>query len=386
MQGKVTLFITQVQSKPYFCVNKTVIMKFRTLIVILLSISMLGIADDADAQRRRKPKGKYAARKKNNKKLSHYKGGVRGYGRFKPYYFVGANLNAGNYFGDLAPVNKAASTDISFTRPGIGFHAGYKFHHSIAVRAGLNWVRVSGDDFTSDPTGEDSAPRYARNLSFRNDIKEFQLGFEIYLLPNHGGMDRRLPLNAYLFVGGAIFQHDPMGKVPDADYQLDQTGATAAPQAGEWVKLRPLGTEGQNLGVVEPYSSVEFSVPVAIGANLRLPALDLNVGLEVGFRYLFTDYIDDVSSNYVGLDQFTDDVARILSDRSGEPTNFQGEARDLSGVSIVNNGGFFSSGFQGGGVDGATRGNPDNNDMIFVTQLKLTYLFSSSPKRSAKFR
>jgi hypothetical protein len=357
-------------------------MKLRTLKIIVLSILMLGLADRAEAQR-----NKYKKRKQTNKKISHYKGGVTGYGRFKPYYFVGANINAGNYFGDLAPVNKAASTDISFTRPGFGVYGGYKFHHSMAVRAGLNWVRVSADDFSADRASEASIPRYARNLSFRNDIKEFQLGLEFSILPNYGGKDQRLPVNAYVFIGGAVFQHEPKGKMPEFDYQSDPSGGTPAPNAGEWVKLRDLGTEGQNLGIVEPYSKVEFSIPIAIGGTLRLPGTDLNAGLEFGFRYLFTDYIDDVSTNYVGLDQFTDPVARILSDRSAEATNYKGKARDLSGLGIVNQpNGFNSSGFIGAGTDGAVRGNPDNNDMIFITQLKLTYFFSYRPKRSAKFR
>lgn len=358
-------------------------MKMKTLIILILSIATLGFTNDAEAQNKYK-KRKY---KKNNRKISHYKGGVRGYGRFKPYYFIGANVNAGNYFGDLAPVAKAASSDLSFTRPGFGFQVGYKFQHSLTLRAGLNWVRVSAEDFSSDPASEEGIARYARNLSFRNDIKEFQLGLEVSLLPNHGGMNQRLPINAYLFFGGAIFLHDPMGKVPDADYQSDLTGATAAPQAGEWVKLRPLGTEGQNLGVVEPYSNVEFSIPVAVGATLRIPGTNFNAGVEFGLRYLFTDYIDDVSGSYVDHNSFTDPLGRILSDRSAEPTSFNGDARDTGGIDIHNLGtGFNSSAFIGGGYDGAVRGNPENNDMIFVSQLKLTYLFSSSPKRSAKFR
>ncbi len=362
-------------------------MKWRTITVLFLSILMLGIADDAEAQRRR-ARGKYAKRKQTNRKISHYRGGSRGYGRFKPYMFLGANINAGNYFGDLAPVNKAASTDISFTRPGFGIHAGYKFHHSVAVRAGLNWVRVFGDDFSSDPTDENSIQRYARNLSFRNDIKEFQLGLEVSLLPNYGGVDQRLPLNAYLFFGGAVMLHEPMGLVPDADYQTDINGGTPAPQAGEWVKLRPLGTEGQNEGVVEAYSNLEISIPVAVGATLRLPGTDLNAGVEFGIRYLFTDYIDDVSTNYVGANLFTDDLARIMSDRSAEPTSSQGETRITDGLGIHNTSetGLYSSSFIGAGYDGAVRGNPDNNDLIFVSQIKLTYLISSSPKRGAKFR
>ncbi len=374
-------FVTQVQSKNYFCVIKTVVMKMRSLIIFVLTLLMLGIADNVDAQR----KNKYKRRRQTNKKISHYKGGQRGYGRFHPYLFFGAQLNAGNYFGDLAPVNKAASTDISFTRPGFGFEAGYKFHHSVGFRAGINWVRVSADDFSADPTAEASIPRYARNLSFRNDIMEFQAGVEISLLPNYGGIEQRQPINAYLFIGGAVFLHDPKGQVPDLDYQ--SAGTPAAPQAGEWVSLRDLGTEGQNLGVAEPYSKVEFSVPIAVGATMRLPGTNLNASLEFGFRYLFTDYIDDVSTQYVNLDRFTDPLARIMSDRSAEATSFKGDTRDLSGLQINNfNTGFNSSTLIGAGFDDSVRGNPDNNDMIFITSLKVRYFLSKAPKRSAKFR
>lgn len=359
-------------------------MKLRNLLVVILSVALLGMADHADAQR----KSKYKKRRQTNRKVSHYKGGTRGYGRFEPYIYAGAALNAGNYFGDLAPVAKAASTDISFTRPGFGLYAGYKFHHSMAVRAGLNWVRVTGDDFAADPNSESDLPRYARNLSFRNDIKEFQLGLEIYLLPNYGGPNQRLPINAYLFFGAAVFHHEPMGKAPEADYQSDITGATAAPNAGEWVKLRPLGTEGQNLGIVEPYKNIGISIPVSIGAQMRLPGTQLNAGLEFGIRYLFTDYIDDVSSNYVDLTNFTDPLARIMSDRSAEAVSSKGDARNTTGLQINNSQshGYYASGYIGGGSDGAKRGNPDDNDMIFVTQLKLTYIIGGTTRQRAKYR
>lgn len=362
-------------------------MKLKSLIIICLSILMLGVADNAEAQRR----NKYKKRRQTNKKVSSYKGGSRGFGRFEPYLFAGAAINAGNYFGDLAPVAKAASTDISFTRPGFGFYAGYKFHHSIAVRAGLNWFRVSADDFSSDPTSEADLPRYARNLSFRNDIKELQLGIEIHLLPNYGGPNQRIPLNAYLFFGAAVFHHEPMGKVPDFDYQTDINGGVAAPSAGEWVKLRPLGTEGQNLGITPSYKNIEISVPVSVGITMRLPGTPLDAGLEFGIRYLFTDYIDDVSTNYVdlaALEANDGTLARILSDRSAEPTNFRGDARVTDNL-LINNSqthGYYASGYIGGGGDGVIRGNPDDNDLVFVTQLKLTYILGGTTQRRAKYR
>lgn len=359
-------------------------MKLKSLLIILFSIAMLGLADHADAQRR----NKYKKRRKTNRKVSRYSGSSRSSGRFEPFLFVGAAVNAGNYFGDLAPVAKAASTDISFTRPGFGVYAGYKFHHSMAVRAGINWIRVSGDDFSADPASESDLPRYARNLSFRNDIKEFQLGLEIYLLPNYGGPNGRNPFNAYLFFGGTVFHHEPMGKVPEADYQTDQTGATAAPNAGEWVKLRELGTEGQNQGLGESYGNISFSVPVTVGAQMRIPGTQLNAGIEFGIRYMFTDFIDDVSGNYVDLSNFTDPLARIMSDRSSEPTSFKGEGRDVTGLLINNNQshGYYASGYIGGGSNDAIRGNPDDNDMIFVTQLKLTYIIGGVTRQRAKYR
>ncbi|SNS50615.1 hypothetical protein SAMN05421640_0435 [Ekhidna lutea] len=365
-------------------------MKLKSLLVIILSVAMLGLADNAEAQR----KNKYKARKKTNRKVSHYKGGIRGYGRFEPYLFVGAQVNAGNYFGDLAPVNKAASTDVSFTRPGFGLSGGYKFHHSLAITADINWVRIFGDDFTSDPGTEDGFPRYARNLSFRNDIKEFRLALQIFLFPNHGGPNQRLPFNAYLSLGGTVFHHEPKGKVPEFDHQAGGTDSTTpAPQAGEWVKLRPLGTEGQNLGIVEPYKSIAFSLPVALGAQIRLPNTQLNAGIELGIRYLFTDYIDDVSTEYVSLQTLEDNdgvLARIMSDRGSVPVSSKGEARDITNLRILNNHNqghsYYIEGNVGTGIDGSRRGNPDDNDMFFVTQLKLSYVLGSTTRKRAKYR
>ena len=213
------------------------------------------------------------------------------------------NVNALNYFGDLAPLNQAASTDISFTRPGFGAALGYRFSPTMSFRGALSWGRIKGDDFTSDPQDEASAPRYARNLSFRNDIKELQAGFEYYIMPTSGGITTRARMNAYVFFGVAVFHHEPRGKVPQFDYQANNTSDELS-QSGEWVKLRPLGTEGQFLdgSSVKPYSQFQLSIPIAIGVRMALPG-PFDAGVEFGYRFLFTDYIDDVSGTYVNLDR-----------------------------------------------------------------------------------
>ncbi len=325
---------------------------------------------------------KYKKQRSKNKTISRYRGRVA-VGRFRPYYFVGGSVNALNYFGDLAPVNKAASTDISFTRPGLGIFAGYKFHHSMAVRASFLYGRISGDDFSADPNSEGDAPRYYRNLSFRNDIKELSAGLQVFLFPNYGGPNGRPPLNGFLYLGVAAIHHEPKGLVPGADYQSDPSGGIPAPSSDEWVKLRPLETEG------EQYSSLQIAIPLTIGADIYLNN-NLSAGIEFGIRKLFFDYIDDVSGTYRSLDSFDDPLARIMSDRSAEPNAvLSGDPRNVGTLITARDFGgttYSSIGTIGAGQDGAVRGNPDSNDLYFVTQLKITYLLQPVSGRRAKFR
>lgn len=340
----------------------------------------------ADAQRG----SKYKRQRSKSRIVTNYRGGVMG-SQFRPYYFASFNINALNYFGDLAPVNRAASTDVSFTRPGFGGNFGYKYSSRMAVRIAFNYGRVQADDISSDPNDEQSNSRYLRNLSFRNDIKELSGGFEIYLFPNGGSANLRPPFNAYFFIGAAVFHHEPKGLVPDLDYTTG--GTNPVPEAGQWVKLRPLGTEGQYLDapIVSVYNPIQFSIPLAIGARFRLVG-PFDAGIEFGYRFLFTDYIDDVSTNYVGHEQFDSNLARIMADRSAEPISvasniaragFNISSRPINGTT------YYSASDIAGGLSGSSskviRGNPSDNDMIFITTLKVTYVLGRH-RKEAKFR
>jgi hypothetical protein len=72
--------------------------------------------------------------KKNNKRIANFKGKKTGFGKDKIYNAVGISLNAMNYYGDLAPRPQRVSTDISFTRPGIGVSFAHRFGHAIHYR------------------------------------------------------------------------------------------------------------------------------------------------------------------------------------------------------------------------------------------------------------
>ena len=365
-------------------------MRFKIKVAFLFVLTVLFLSDDAFSQRRRR--NSFQKRKSKSRSVGKYRGSrVRGgASRFKPYQYVGFGVNALNYFGDLAPVNKAASTDISFTRPGFGLMYGYKFHPAMAARASFNFGMLTGDDFTSDPNDPESRARYQRNLSFRNFIKELSVGMEFYFLPNNRGAAVRPPINGYLFVGIAGYHHQPQGQAPNFDYQSGSdvplpNGLTP----GEWVNLQPLGTEGQNglIGNTE-YSLLQLAVPIGLGAEVALPG-PLSFGLELGYRFIFTDYLDDVSANYVALDRFDDPIARIFSDRAIEPIAVsRGEARSgFTPVAQDFNGTTYNvNGFIGSGIEGSKRGNPDNNDMYFITQIRVTYVLSSRQRSTAKFR
>jgi hypothetical protein len=348
-------------------------------------ITML-ITDDAVAQRRKS--NYYKRMRKKNKKISRYRGNLV-MRQWKNHPFVGINVNAVNYFGDLAPVSRAASTEISFTRPGFGIFYGYRFNPGLAVRGSFDYGRMIGDDNTSsaDPEAQ-GFPRYVRNLSFRNDIKELTLGLEFYFLQYH-----TTPTNGYIFIGGAFFHHQPKGQVPQYDYQLlgpnVPPNAEPLPNAGEWVNLRDLRTEGQGQpGREAIYSNWEFAIPVSVGVFTRLPG-NFQLAFELSYRFMWTDHLDDVSGTYADLGSFDSDLARIMSDRSVEPvailsgeprSNFTPVIQSFNGVD------HYISGYIGSGVEGSQRGNADNNDMYFLSQIKLTYNLPPTRRRTAKTR
>jgi len=365
-------------------------LRFAAIVSFLLLIfSFLTL--DADAQR----KSPYSKKKNKGKSISNYRGSksAGGSGRFRPYNFLEGNINALNYYGDLAPVNRAGSSDVSFTRPGFGFSYGIRFNPAVAFRASYNYGLLKGDDFTADPKNPDDSPRYYRNLSFRNNINEITAGFMFFLFPDYHSASFRTPINVYLFLGGGFFRHSPKGKVPEFDYQTGS--AERLPKAGEWVSLRDLGTEGQFLDIPgtpnKPYKRYEWNIPIALGGTMMIPGTPMNVSLELGYRMVFTDYLDDVSGRYVGLDQFTDPLARIMSDRSAEPNSAfkETEGRDLSTI-VANrfpDGSIYNiSGYIGSGIQDSRRGNPKENDMYFMTQIKLVYILQSNSGRRPKYR
>jgi len=303
----------------------------------------------------------------------------RNAGRFtkkKRYWSVGLSGNMINYFGDVVPKNRLASFDIEFSRPQIGMFVQKRLFPSISVRLNAAWGQMAGSDLrTSDPEDLSTGGyyRYRRNLHFRNTIYELS-SVVIYDFIKNSSLSYRRPEIPipYALAGIGVFYHNPQAKRPEGF------------SGTEWVDLRPLRTENQ----VTPYSPVGLSIPLGIGVRYRI-SRQMDVSFEMAYRVTFTDYLDDISGDYVDPAEFTDDLARALHDRSAEPIDmFSGEARvpEIVGevvdyVSPIDGRTYRS--INGFGMPNNFRGSPDN-DAYLITGFQISYIFSTT--RAPKFR
>ncbi|MBL0741793.1 DUF6089 family protein [Chryseolinea lacunae] len=350
----------------------------RKLIYLATAVFMLSFAYDASAQMNRR------SIKKNNKRISSFRGRKSWFGKEKVYNSIGISVNALNYYGDLAPRPSSFSTDISFTRPALGITFSHRFGPRYTLTAGFMYGTLKGSDAKSADEGdsENGVFRYRRNLSFRNRIKELSVVASFDLFPNSATYISRVKWTPYAFLGAAVFLHNPQAQAPATDPQ-----GNPLPEAGKWVNLQPLGTEGQyaqlqegdvNNGI-KPYKLVQIAIPFGLGARFRLNEV-MDLSGELGFRYTFTDYLDDVSQNYVDLGVFgNNQLAKAMSDRASEIStpNTTYVGRDGGTYNVVAG---YGSEFRDN-----VRGNKNNRDIYMVTTIRLSYILGKNFHR-AKFR
>lgn len=193
--------------------------------------------------------------------------------------FFEAGLMCGvmNYSGELTNT----IMDVKHMHLGAGIFARYTPHKYVTLRAQFSFGTVSGDDKDS----KTEANRY-RNLNFRSSLFEGDFKVEFNLLGYHPGHEKKF--SPYIFVGLGMFAFNPKAKNFDTRPGMD-----------EWVELQPLHTEGQGdvFPSLKPYKKVSLSLPMGAGIKFAVHS-NLNIGLEIGFRKTFTDYMDDVSGTY----------------------------------------------------------------------------------------
>ena len=175
-----------------------------------------------------------------------------------------------NYSGDLQ--TKAFTTDQSFAAFGAGVQ--YDLTNHFSLLSGFNYGKIGAADRFNKVEDQ------ARNLSFQSKLFEWNLMGEYNLFDI---TEKRF--TPYVFAGIAIFHFNP--------YAFDSVNKK--------VYLQPLSTEGEGLAQYpdrKPYNLTQFAIPFGGGIKLRITE-NVVLAYEIGFRKLFTDYIDDVSTRYV---------------------------------------------------------------------------------------
>jgi hypothetical protein len=227
---------------------------------------------------------------------------------------LGLSLGAAHYFGDI-------NTRAKLNRPKIAVGAFFRkqFSNYVALRVSAHYAKLG----YSDIYNKSNDFQRRRNLSFNSNIFELALqgDFNFYkFIP--GDPDHRF--TPYVTLGVGVFTYDPYAYLND-----------------EKIFLRPLGTEGQGNALYpdrKPYSTMALCVPFGVGIKYAVNER-MNVGVEIAHRFTATDYLDDVSTTYIGADKFpllpdgSPSIARQLQDRSyetGEIIGLEGRQRGFS--------------------------------------------------------
>lgn len=177
------------------------------------------------------------------------------------------------------------------TKPSFGLYATATYRDAIALRLEGTFGRIESYDSLLRKSDPNLIGRYGRNLSFRSKITDVQLAAEIHpLFFKQYDEDEAPYFSPYLIAGIGFFSYNPQAYLN-----------------GRWYDLQPLRLEGQGFEEYpdrKPYKLNQFNIPVGIGVRYELNSL-LNMRLEFVHRILSTDYLDDVSNNYIDPSLFS---------------------------------------------------------------------------------
>jgi hypothetical protein len=301
--------------------------------------------------------------------------------KYSKYFSGGLAFNLLNYFGDATPAEKTFINGIKVTRPGISAFLNYKLSGTFSLSSELSYGRIIGDDFNTSPDIDGSSIRkYVRNLSFRNDLVGLSITGKVNFLHDPYEYWKRKNFNIYALTGVSFFYSNPKTKIPEKSRD-----GVPFENAGAWVALRPLGTEGQNSPAYgNKYSAIQIGIPIGLGVRVRV-GYKIDIQVETSISFILSDYIDDIGSSYVDLGVFDDELAKTLSDRSmEEKAVLKNEMRDMTLIdeSTVdysyksNFDGKTYDVFKGFGHDDALRGG-SRFDLISITSFKFSYIFAN---------
>ncbi len=250
-------------------------------------------------------------------------------------------MNALTDLGGRKGIGKDFIKDLNWknSKPCFGVSVTAMYRHAIGLRLAADFGEITAYDSILLDVKESTFGRYERNLSFKSRITDIQLGLEVHPLYFRYYEDEPPRVSPYAVIGVGYFMFDPQAKLN-----------------GRWYSLQPLRTEGQGFAEYpdrQPYDLSQFNVAAGIGVKYEVNSF-VQARLEVNHRFLFTDYLDDVSTEYVDGALFSNYL----------PSSLAAVAQQLYSRRAELNPGDITK-------EGQQRGDPGDKDAFFSIQLKL---------------
>ena len=214
---------------------------------------------------------------------------------FNGKYELGIGLGPSFFLGDLGGTRGKGKTFVKdvnfpFTKLLKGIYMGYFPAEWIGFRLAANIGGLEADDAIIKTNGKDEYERKKRNLKFKSTLAEAYFAMEIYptvFLEQFDGLQYKF--RPYGLIGVGVFHFNPKGQY------IEPNGNK------KWVELKPLRLEGQGMAEYpdrKEYSLTQLELVMGGGVKYYLKE-NMYVGFEILHRKTFTDYIDDVSKQYV---------------------------------------------------------------------------------------
>jgi len=178
---------------------------------------------------------------------------------------IGLFGGASYYIGDLNPRGH-----FLLSKPAAGIFFRYTTHYRYAFRFGFNYGKIAGDDSKSKDLDQ-----LERNVNFTSNIYDLHAIAEFNFVDYRLGNEKHY-FTMFIFAGIGAFHFDP------------KTGV--GPN-------RPSATNLHGGIVIKNYPRYQVNVPYGLGLKWHLTSI-FGLGIEWSPRKTFTDYLDNVSSEY----------------------------------------------------------------------------------------
>lgn len=265
-------------------------------------------------------------------------------------YEIGGSLGVMNCLTDLGGgkgIGKKFIKDINFrnTEPTGSIFLSAAYKKAVVLRTEFVWGIVKASDAVLKGVKESVGGRYERNLSFRSTIFEVSLVSEFHprYFKNYSKGQKLPKVSPYLLGGIGYFTFNPQAKLE-----------------GKLTNLKPLNTEGQGFAEYpdrKPYKLKQINFPVGAGVKYKFNDF-INLSAECVYRILNTDYLDDVSTNYIDKNVFQKYFA---GDQLSQALLLHFRQNELNPALTS--------------IPDDVRGNPKNNDAFFSVNFKIAVVF-----------